>query len=122
MFNRGMGKFYTLPDYISTSSDRTTYVDLYTDNVGSGDVGEIPYKYAGDIQKIGEYNGNFRTFRIDPGSRPNTAGNYETQLLTPFTPINGIAQRSIASLRNNTAAGITSRVKSLAATRKFVNN
>ena len=59
---------------------------------------------------------------VDPGSTPNTAGNYETQLLTPFTPINGIAQRSISSLRNNATAGITSRVKSLAATRKFIGN
>lgn len=122
MFNRGMGKFYTLPDYISTSSDRITYVDLYTKDAGKGDAFNIPYKFAGDIQKIGEYRGGYKTYRIDPGSTPNTAGNYETQLLTPFTPINGIAQRSIASLRNNTTAGITARVKSLAATRKFIGN
>lgn len=120
MFNRGMGKFYTLPDYISTASERITYVDRFTKNAGTGDVGTYNYKFAGDIQK--QYGAGYKTVRIDPGSTPNNAGNYETQLLTPFTPINGIAQRSIASLRNNATAGITSRVKSLAATRKYANN
>ena len=48
MFNRGMGKFYTLPDYISTSSDRVTYVDNFTKNLGTGDVGTITYKKSGD--------------------------------------------------------------------------
>ena len=48
MFNRGMGKFYTLPDYISTSSDRVTYVDDFTKNLGTGDVGTIAYKKSGD--------------------------------------------------------------------------
>lgn len=122
MFNRGMGKFYTLPDYISTASERITYVDQFTKNAGKGDVGSYAYKFAGDIQKTNEYKGGYKTVKIDPGSTPANAGNYETQLLTPFTPINGIAQRSIASLRNNTTAGITARVKSLAATRKFTNN
>jgi len=51
MFNRGMGKFYTLPDYISTASERITYVDRFTKNAGTGDVGSYNYKFAGDIQK-----------------------------------------------------------------------
>lgn len=119
MFNRGMGKFYTLPDYIKTSSDRITYVDQFTKNAGDGDVGTYPYKFAGDIQKIDEYQGRFQTVRIEPGAPNKSAGNYETQLLTPFTPINGIAQRSIASLRSNSTPGITARIKSLAATRKM---
>jgi hypothetical protein len=48
MFNRGMGKFYTLPDYISTSSDRVTYVDKFTKDAGTGDTGTIAYKKSGD--------------------------------------------------------------------------
>ena len=55
MFNRGMGKFYTLPDYISTASERITYVDQFTKNAGKGDVGSYAYKFAGDIQKTNEY-------------------------------------------------------------------
>lgn len=49
MFNRGMGKYYTLPDYISTSSDRITYVDKFTKNAGTGDFGNISYKNASII-------------------------------------------------------------------------
>jgi len=47
MFNRGMGKFYTLPDYISTASDRVTYVDKFTKDAGTGDTGTIAYKKSG---------------------------------------------------------------------------
>jgi len=50
MFNRGMGKFYVLPDYISTSSDHTTYVDKYTKNITDA-TGNINYMNAGALQK-----------------------------------------------------------------------
>ena len=66
MFNRGMGKFYSLPDYITTSSDRVTYVDKHTKNAGGGDVGTFPYKYAGDILQEEGWNG-YQTRVVSPG-------------------------------------------------------
>lgn len=124
MFNRGMGKFYTLPDYISTSSERITYVDKFTKDAGTGDVGDIPYKFAGDIQKdlVNSYGGGDRVMHVDPGSPNKSAGNYNTQLITPFTPINTAASRTVSSLRKRNAVGNMSIVKSLAATRKLINN
>lgn len=121
MFNRGMGKYYTLPDYISTSSDRITYVDKFTKDAGSGDTGNIKYKFAGDIMKETGWAGN-KVYKISEGFPAPNSGNYNTAMITKFNPINTEAQRTVLARRNTPTAGFMSRIKSLAATRKQINN
>lgn len=121
MFNRGMGKFYSLPDYITTSSDRVTYVDKHTKNAGEGDVGTFPYKYAGDILQEEGWNG-YKTRVVSPGQTAANAGNWNTTVITKFTPLNGNAGRTIRDRRNGNEPGILARVRSMASTRKLVNN
>ena len=121
MFNRGMGKYYVLPDYISTSSDHTTWVDKYTKN--AGDVtGTLNYMKPGPLQK--EYGTGYQTYRIEPGAKAKNSGNWDTTLITKFTPINTQAQRSVAdrqSGRAQSSENVISRIRSLAATRKLIN-
>ena len=62
MFNRGMGKFYTLPDYMKTSSSLTTHVDKYTGGGLEGETGKIKYKNAGPLMK--EYGSGYQTYNI----------------------------------------------------------
>lgn len=122
MFNRGMGKYYTLPDYISTSSDRITYVDKFTKNAGTGDTGTIPYKQAGDIIKEAGWAGD-QVIKISEGVKPKNSGNYNISLITKYNPINSEADRSIIQRRSgNGTAGYMAHIKSLAATRKQINN
>lgn len=125
MFNRGMGKFYTLPDYISTSSDRVTYVDAFTKDVGTGDVGTITYKKSdSEASKIVGKTAD-QQYRIPAGNKNvSNHGNPNTQLITKYNMINVGPSRSVQSLRNDTAVSIgnISRIRSLASTRKLTNN
>lgn len=125
MFNRGMGKFYTLPDYISTSSDRVTYVDKFTKDAGTGDVGTITYKNSGsEARKIAGKMAD-QQYRIPSGNKNvSNHGNPNTQLITKYNMINVGPSRSVQSLRNDTAVNIgnISRIRSLASTRKLTNN
>lgn len=131
MFNRGMGKFYTLPDYISTSSDRITYVDKFTQNAGTGDVGQISYKKSGsEAKKMVAAAGGDDTlydqqYRI-PSGNPHVSnhGNPNTQLITKYNMINVGPTRSVETLRTDKSANIGNipRIRSLAATRKQTNN
>ena len=125
MFNRGMGKFYTLPDYISTSSDRVTYVDDFTKNLGTGDVGTITYKKSGDEARKIVGKTYDQQYRIPAGNKNvSNHGNPNTQLITKYNMINVGPSRSVQSLRNDTAVNIgnISRIRSLASTRKLTNN
>jgi len=121
MFNRGMGKYYTLPDYINLSSDRITYVDKYTKDAGTGDVGTIPYMKAGSVMK--DYGTGYKTFKVDPGHTPSNSGTYNTTLITKFIPLNAAASRTVIDRRTQ-GLQINSlpRIKSLAATRKQIGN
>lgn len=130
MFNRGMGKFYVLPDYISTSSDHTTYVDKYTKNATDA-TGNISYMSAGPLQDIYSKDGGkgtqglgYQTYRIEPGTKAPNSGNWNTTLITKFTPINTQAMRSVADRQSGRAAqseNVVARIRSLAATRKLIN-
>lgn len=123
MFNRGMGKFYALPDYIQTSSEQTTWVDKYTQNVGGGVTGTLPYKNSGALMK--NYGTGYKTYRIDNGTPNKMAGTYNTTLITKFNPINTQAMRSVNDRQLGNAVrseNVISHIKSLAATRKLTNN
>ena len=125
MFNRGMGKFYTLPDYISTSSDRVTYVDKFTKDAGTGDTGTIAYKKSGDEARKILGKTYDQQYRIPAGNKNvSNHGNPNTQLITKYNMINVGPSRSVQSLRNDIAVNIgnISRIRSLAATRKLTNN
>lgn len=124
MFNRGMGKYYTLPDYMSTSSEFTTYVDKYTKNAGSGDVGTVSYKSAGGLLH-GFKGGGYQKYYFDPGKTPPSHGNYNTTLITKFNPLPAQASRSISYRQNGVLEQsqiVISHIKSLATTRKLINN
>lgn len=124
MFNRGMGKFYTLPDYMKTSSDRITYVDNFTNSAGSGDVGDLPYKMQGSQARLATqgYMADSTT-RVDPGKpNPMVPQNYNTQLITKFNGIETEATRSVMQRQRGGGTGVISRVRSLASTRKLTNN
>jgi len=58
MFNRGMGKYYTLPDYMTLSSERTTYVDEYTKDRSPGDTGTLKYISSGQLLAEANKAGN----------------------------------------------------------------
>ena len=123
MFNRGMGKFYTLPDYMKTSSSLTTHVDKYTGGGLEGETGKIKYKNAGPLMK--EYGSGYQTYNIQPGSRPKNSGTWNTTLITKFTPINTQAMRSVADRQSGRAQrseNVISHIRSLAATRKLIGN
>ena len=125
MFNRGMGKFYTLPDYISTSSDRVTYVDKFTKDAGTGDVGTITYKNSGSEARKIVGKTHDQQYRIPAGNKNvSNHGNPNTMLITKYNMINVGPSRSVQSLRNDTAVNIgnISRIRSLASTRKLTNN
>ena len=127
MFNRGMGKFYVLPDYITTSSEQTTYVDKYTKNVGGGVTGKIDYKnptplWQGEFGTGIEDQSHYKTYNIDPGSTLKNSGNYNTTLITKFTPMNTQAMRSVNDRRSGRTGSVKANIKSLLATRKLINN
>ena len=131
MFNRGMGKFYALPDYITTSSEQTTWVDKYTKDTGGGVVGNnIKYKNPTPLwqEEFGtgiEDKSHYQRLDIQPGSKPKNSGTYNTTLITKFTPMNTQAMRSVNDRRLGHAQSsdaVISRVRSLAATRKLINN
>ena len=127
MFNRGMGKFYALPDYITTSSEQTTYVDSYTKNVGGGAIGKIDYKnptplWQNTFKSGVENKSHFQTLYIDPGSTLKNSGNYNTTLITKFTPMNTQAMRSVNDRRAGRTETVRANIKSLLATRKLINN
>ena len=125
MFNRGMGKFYTLPDYMSTSSDGMTYVDKYTKDNSHGDTGVLKYKSPNYYQKeLNEAAGNVptnNTYKISGGTRGALAGNYNTQLVTKFTPLNNLPSTTLTvnQARTGQGTGTIAIIKSLAATRKL---
>lgn len=127
MFNRGMGKFYALPDYMSTSSDGITHVDKYTEDNGHGDTGVIKYKKSGELLKeanaaAGTSPANsYKTYKISGGTKGALAGNYNTQLITKFTPLNNLPSQtlSVNNARTGTGTGTIAVIKSLAATRKL---
>ena len=121
MFNRGMGKYYALPDYIKLSSNQTTHVDKFTKNV-DGATGNI--KFLSPSPLMGQYGTGYQTYKIEKGSTPKNSGNWNTTLITKFTPINSVAQRSVHDRQTGIAQGsqnIVARVRSLAATRKLTN-
>lgn len=127
MFNRGMGKFYALPDYMSTSSDGMTYVDKYTKDNGHGDTGVLKYKKPSEL--LAEANAaagtspinSYQTTKVSGGTRGALAGNYNTQLVTKFSPLNNLPSQtlSIKNARTGTGTGTIAIIKSLAATRKL---
>lgn len=122
MFNRGMGKFYTLPDYVRLSSEQVTYVDKFTKNV-DGATGTMKFKDPAPLMK--QYGNGYQVYKIEPGSKNKMAGNYNTQLVTKFTPINTQATRSVADRQSGIAQrseNVISRIRSLAATRKLTSN
>lgn len=82
MFNRGMGKFYELPDYIKGTSDMETKVDHYT----GGTAFRQP-KFGNSLQitmnqlaQNGYPKGmsTFQNVKVDPGSEPTNHGNPDT--------------------------------------------
>lgn len=125
MFNRGMGKFYTLPDYMATSSMSTTYVDKYTKDNSHGDTGVLKYKSPNYYQnELNEAAGGVpinHTYKISGGTRGALAGNYNTQLITKFTPLNNLPSQTLTvnQVRTGQSTGTIAIIKSLAATRKL---
>lgn len=117
MFNRGMGKFYTLPDYVSTSSDYNTAVDKYTkDDYIAGVTGDFGYIQGGNTEFAGAGQNKYH---ITPGIEPPNHGSYSTQLITKFNPLNTQAQRKVKELKTNKQQAIVPKVRSLAAIRKL---
>ncbi len=121
MFNRGMGRYYVLPDYMQCSSDRMTYVDKFTKNAGTGDTGTLRYMSASYIKNATAEFGSsgYQVRKIDQGSKPKNSGNPNTQLVTKFTPVNTKASATLNQIRSgNVQQGNLAVIKSLAATRK----
>ena len=121
MFNRGMGRYYVLPDYMQCSSDRITYVDKFTKNAGTGDTGTMKYLSTSYIKNATAEFGTsgYQVRKISSGSTPNNHGNANTQLVTKFTPINTKATATLNQIRSGNAYyGNFAVIKSLAATRK----
>lgn len=127
MFNRGMGKYYVLPDRIVTSSERITHVDKYTADGGTGDTGHISYK-DNNARSIYENDDDikmaYQEYQISGGSPATNSGSWNTQLITKFTPLNALPSRtlSINDIRTRGKGQSTiANIRSLAATRKFNN-
>lgn len=123
MFNRGMGRYYVLPDYMQCSSDRITYVDKFTKNAGTGDTGTMKYLSTSYIKDATAEFGTsgYQTRKIDQGSKPKNSGNPNTQLVTKFTPINTKATATLNQIRSGNlyqGGANLAVIKSLAATRK----
>lgn len=125
MFNRGMGKFYALPDYMSTSSDGITYVDKYTKDNGHGDTGVLKYKsyqsLLDEAKEAADGAGTFQTTKVSGGTRGALAGNYNTQLVTKFSPLNNLPRTTLTvkQIKSYQGSGTIAVIKSLAATRKL---
>lgn len=128
MFNRGMGKFYELPDYMSFSSDMVTAVDHFTSGVyqNAGDSGTYDYftpdQYKKYFSELGVGMNGFKKTTVSQGKAPSNHGNPNTQLITKFTPVSSYANQTLNDIKANdyiTASNI-SVIKSLAATRKMV--
>ena len=132
MFNRGMGRIYELPDYVKSASEFETRVDKHT---GRGFVGwrkgsgwmdsseiaklEISEIGGGDIK----WANKFHQTQHAPGRKPANGGNFRTQIITKFTPIEGTAVKSIQDMQTPyiNATGNMAIIKSLSTTRKSIS-
>lgn len=127
MLNRGMGKYYCLPDWMHCSSDMVTYVDAYTKNAGTGDIGNItPYKNYNWMSERMLEGGipihGYQTAQIQGGTAPTNRGNANTQLITKFNPINSNATRTVGEIQTSMFTNSNyAIIKSLAATRKLMS-
>lgn len=101
MFNRGMGRFYALPDYVRMSSDLETSVDKYTGG-SDGHTGTMAYKNAGAIKKLAKQQNvptsGYNKVVVQGGTPLKTHGNPNTQLITTFTPV-ATATTTLGNLR-----------------------
>lgn len=125
MFNKGMGKYYELPDYIKSTSDFETKVDHYT----GGTAFRQPYfgNSLSITMKQMRQNGygkisTFQNVKVDPGSEPTNHGNPNTQLITKFTPPPLTDGADIVTGPGMPVqSGMLPNIRSLGITRKYTN-
>lgn len=136
MFNRGMGKFYCLPDYIKLSSDLETTVDNYTgnNNPKNGKPGQfehdLDYLSFSVMSKLAKKDG-VNTYGFNKGSSGGgkalgNTGNPDVQLVTNYTPVDTMRAQSISNLRDDNFSFVNASnvpiVRSLAITRKMTGD
>jgi len=125
MFNRGMGKYYILPDYIKASSDMETKVDKHTGG-SEGRTGRLNYLNPSAIKKLnsGLPTTGKNTYVIQGGTPLKNTGNPNTMLLTNFVPGNTNATMTLNDIRSKIFLNGSNMplIKSLASTRKMVGD
>lgn len=78
MFNRGNGKIYDLPDYVSASSDQETSVDKFT----GGTTFNVPSLISPTMYGAPEG----RSYKLAEPTELKNAGNPNTSIITKFIP------------------------------------
>lgn len=103
MFNRGNGKIYDLPDYVSATSDQETTVDKFT----GGTTFNVPSLISNTM--YGAPAG--RSYKFASPEEPSNMGNPNTAIITKFTPY----------YKDNTAASIDAQNPSRISTTDYNN-
>lgn len=118
MFNKGAGKIYNLPDYLSVASDMETKVDAFTGNVAFRAPEYMQPSLMGN--KPGKYN------VIPKGETASNSGNPDTTIIPKFQPIdiNPDSMDYSTSSYFGSSNGVTNRAifKANLGTRKMVGN
>lgn len=126
MFNRGMGKFYDLPDYIKSSADSETQVDHYT---GGSAFREPAFEDGSSmLNRQMKQNGyssgtsTYKNYKVDPGKQmSNDGSNSKTQLITKFTPPDAGAAYDIVGngFATPSTANLIPVIRSIGINRKY---
>lgn len=99
MFNRGNGKIYDLPDYVSATSDQETTVDKFT----GGTTFNVPSLISPTM--YGAPAG--RSYKFASPEDPANMGNPNTSIITKFTPYYKDTRAAIVGANNPSTISTT---------------
>lgn len=107
MFNRGSGRIYKLPDYITATSDFETKVDKYTGNRFDGSYYTPQFMKSATLMNMSGAHG-YQTYKLPPeavkqlSNNGEVAGNPETTFIPTFSiPDNQAATMMLGNPNKN---------------------